>query len=145
MSTNNEQRYVQLMKVASQKIADLQAEIERLKQKEREPIAIVGMGCRLGPADNPEEFWDLLANGVDAIREAPKGHHAYLDPYYDPESSLPGKIYINRAAFLNQSPADFDASFFGISPQEAASLDPQHRLLMEVAWEALERASLVPE
>ncbi|WP_424098349.1 alpha/beta fold hydrolase [Moorena producens] len=145
MSEKNEQRYVQLMKVASQKIANLQAEIERLKQKEREPIAIVGMGCRLGSADNPEQFWDLLVNGVDDMREAPEGHHSYLDPYYDPEPGKPGKIYINRAAFLNQSPADFDANFFGISADEAASLDPQHRLVMEVAWEALENSSLVPE
>ncbi|ARV59086.1 type I polyketide synthase [Nostocales cyanobacterium HT-58-2] len=145
MSDNNEQRYVQLMKVASQKIASLQAEIEQLKQKEHEPIAIIGMGCRLGHADNPEQYWDILSNGVDAIREAPEGHHSYLDPYYDPEPGLPGKVYIRRAAFLNQSPADFDASFFGISPREAASLDPQHRLVMEVAWEALEGAGLVPE
>ncbi|AFZ28189.1 polyketide synthase family protein [Cylindrospermum stagnale PCC 7417] len=145
MSDNNEQRYIQLMKVASQKMADLQAEIERLKKKENEPIAIIGMSCRLAQADNPEAFWDLLSNGVDAIREAPKGHHSYLDPYYDPEPGLPGKVYIRRAGFLNQSPADFDASFFGISPREAASLDPQHRLVMEVAWEALESAGLVPE
>ncbi|MEG4811618.1 beta-ketoacyl synthase N-terminal-like domain-containing protein [Microcoleus sp. F8-D3] len=145
MSENNEQRYIQLMKVASQKIADLQSEIERLKQKEREPIAIVGMSCRLAQADNPEAFWDLLSNGVDAIREAPKGHHSYLDPYYDPDPDMPGKVYIRRAGFLNQSPADFDASFFGISPREAASLDPQQRLVMEVAWEALEGAGLVPE
>jgi malonyl CoA-acyl carrier protein transacylase len=145
MSENNEQRYVQLMKVASQKIADLQSEIERLKQKEREPIAIVGMSCRLAEADNPEAFWDLLANGVDAIREAPKGHHSYLDPYYDPDPDVPGKVYIRRAGFLNQSPTDFDASFFGISAREAASLDPQHRLVMEVAWEALENAGFVPE
>ncbi|MDQ2100538.1 MAG: beta-ketoacyl synthase N-terminal-like domain-containing protein [Tychonema bourrellyi B0820] len=145
MSESNEQRYVQLMKVASQKIADLQAEVERLKQKEREPIAIVGMSCRLAEADNPEAFWELLSNGVDAIREAPKGHHSYLDPYYDPDPDVPGKVYMRRAGFLNQSPTDFDASFFGISAREAASLDPQHRLVMEVAWEALENAGFVPE
>jgi acyl transferase domain-containing protein/acyl carrier protein len=144
MGENNEQRYVQLMKIASQKIANLQAELDKFKQQEHEPIAIIGLSCRLPKSETPEAYWHLLSNGLSGIQDGSK-HHSYLDQYYDPEPGIVGKVYTRRAGYLDQSPAEFDASFFGISPREASSLDPQQRLIMEVAWEALERSGIVPE
>ncbi|WP_437562309.1 SDR family NAD(P)-dependent oxidoreductase [Sorangium sp. So ce542] len=112
--------------------------------REREPIAIVGLGCRLpGGVADAEGFWQLLADGVDAVGPIPKERWD-ADAYYDPDPDAPGKTYAREGAFLATSPDLFDARFFGISPREAANLDPQHRLLMEVIWEAFEHAGLVP-
>ncbi|HEX2909582.1 MAG TPA: SDR family NAD(P)-dependent oxidoreductase [Chloroflexia bacterium] len=106
-----------------------------------EPIAIVGMACRFpGGANSPEEFWQLLVNRVDAVKEVP-GDRWDMDAYYDPNPETPGKSATREAAFLDRVDL-FDAGFFGIAPREAASMDPQQRLLLEVAWEALENAGL---
>lgn len=142
--TNTEQRYAELIAKAAEKITSLKAELEDLKQRDHEPIAIIGMGCRFPLADDLEAYWTLLANGTDAIQEPPI-FHTYLDQLYDLNPDAVGKVYANRAGFLQQSPAAFDAEFFGISSVEAASMDPQHRLLLEVTWEALENAGIVPE
>ncbi|WP_437947156.1 SDR family NAD(P)-dependent oxidoreductase [Sorangium sp. So ce296] len=112
--------------------------------REREPIAIVGLGCRLpGGVADAEGFWQLLADGVDAVGPIPEERWD-ADAYYDPDPDAPGKTYAREGAFLSTSPDLFDARFFGISPREAANIDPQHRLLMEVIWEAFEHAGLVP-
>ncbi|WP_437320287.1 SDR family NAD(P)-dependent oxidoreductase [Sorangium sp. So ce385] len=112
--------------------------------REREPIAIVGLGCRLpGGVADAEGFWRLLADGIDAVRPIPKERWD-ADAVYDPDPEAPGKTYAREGAFLSTSPDLFDARFFGISPREAANIDPQHRLLMEVIWEAFEHAGLVP-
>jgi acyl transferase domain-containing protein len=104
-----------------------------------EPIAIVGMGCRFpGGANNPELFWELLVNGRDAITPIPADRWP-VDDYYDPDPAAPGKINSRYGAFLDQVD-QFDAAFFGISPREAVRMDPQQRLFLEVAWEALEDA-----
>ena len=101
------------------------------------PIAVIGIGCRFpGDANSPEAFWQLLANGVDAIRPIPPDRWN-LDAYYDPAAGMPGKTNLGRGGFVEQID-QFDAGFFGISPREAAHLDPQQRLLLEVAWEAME-------
>ncbi|NEO84955.1 MAG: acyltransferase domain-containing protein [Spirulina sp. SIO3F2] len=111
---------------------------------QREPIAIVGMGCRFpGGANNPEQFWQLLINGVDAITEVPPTRWSQAK-FYNPDSAEPGKTYSRWGGFINQI-EEFDARFFKISSREAACIDPQHRLLLEVAWEALENAGQVPE
>ena len=108
-----------------------------------EPIAIVGMGCRFpGNASSPEAFWELLRDGVDAIRELPPDRWN-LEQYYDPEPGTAGKTYARHGGYLDGIDK-FDAAFFGISPREAASMDPQHRLLLEVCWEALEHAAIAP-
>ncbi|MES2203581.1 MAG: beta-ketoacyl synthase N-terminal-like domain-containing protein, partial [Pseudomonadota bacterium] len=100
---NNENRYAELVAKAAEKIASMRIEIENLKQHDHEPIAIIGMGCRFPLADNPEKYWELLANGVDAMQDAPE-HHAYLNAFYDPNPEALGKIYTRRAGFLQQPP-----------------------------------------
>ena len=108
-----------------------------------EPIAIIGVGCRFPGANDPTAFWQLLRNGVDAIREVPADRfdqHAF----YDADPAVPGKMNTRWGGFLEQVD-QFDANFFGISPREALRMDPQQRLLLEVTWEALQDAGQVPE
>ena len=99
--------------------------------------AIVGIGCRFpGHANSPEQFWRLLCDGIEAVSEIP-AERFDIDRYYDPDPSRPGKLYIRRGGFADYADR-FDAGFFGISPREAQQMDPQQRMLLEVAWEALE-------
>ncbi|GGO95489.1 type I polyketide synthase [Wenjunlia tyrosinilytica] len=121
---------------------------DRLKnarpQPLNEPIAIVGLGCRLpGGADAPESFWRVLRGGVDTTSEFPpeRGDASAL---YDPDPDAPGKAYVMRGGFLGRVDR-FEPSVFGISPREALGMDPQQRILLEVAWEALERAGYAPD
>lgn len=107
-----------------------------------EPIAVVGMACRFPGGSTPEAFWEFLASGGDAIREIP-AERWDVDAYYDANPDAKGKMYTRSGAFI----PDFDhfaAAFFGISPREAQFLDPQQRQLLEVHWEALENAGIVP-
>jgi acyl transferase domain-containing protein len=120
---------------------ELKAQLERAQPSHLEPIAVIGMGCRFpGGASSPETFWRLLRDGVDASREVP-AERWDTGAYFDPDPAAAGKMYTSRGGFLDRVDA-FDPEFFGISPREARSLDPQHRLLLEVGWEALEHAGL---
>lgn len=111
---------------------------------EHEPIAIIGLGCRFpGGAEDPETFWAILRDGVDAITEVPPERWS-LDAWFDPNPDAPGKMYTKYGGFV-KGVDRFDAAFFGIAPREAISLDPQHRLLLEVSWEALEHAGIAPD
>lgn len=103
-----------------------------------ESVAIIGMGCRFPGAPNPRAFWQFMCSGGDAITEVPASRYD-IDAFYDPRPAIPGKVMSRYGGFLEQVD-HFDAAFFGISPREAAKIDPQHRLLMEVAWEAMEDA-----
>jgi len=122
---------------------ELRANTQRTTQSinNKEPIAIIGMGCRFpGGANNPEAFWELLRNGVDAIKEVPS-ERWNVDDYYDEDPEKPGKIYTRFGGFIDQVD-EFDSKFFGITPNEADYIDPQQRLLLEVAWEAIENAGI---
>jgi acyl transferase domain-containing protein/thioesterase domain-containing protein/aryl carrier-like protein len=108
-----------------------------------EPIAIVGLGCRFPGADGPEAFWTLLVEGRDAVADVPADRWDN-DAYYDPTPGAKGKMYTRKGGFLERVDL-FDAGFFGVSPREAARMDPQQRLVLEVAWEALEDANIAPD
>lgn len=107
-----------------------------------EPIAIIGVGCRFPGASTPEALWQLLDAGGNAVREVPPSRWD-IGAYYDPEPGTPGKTYTRWGGFVDDVDR-FDPHFFGIVPREAVSMDPQHRLLLEVSWEALEHAGQVP-
>ena len=124
-------------------VTELQTKLEAADRSQIEPIAVVGMGCRFpGGCTNLEQFWQLLRDGRDGITEVPADRWD-VAKYYDQDCDAPGKMYTCLGGFLHEVAA-FDARFFGISPREAISMDPQHRLLLEVAWETLEHAGHAP-
>ncbi|GAC1343814.1 MAG: type I polyketide synthase [Ktedonobacteraceae bacterium] len=112
------------------------------RESDSEPIAIVGIGCRFPGAKDPEAFWQLLHDGIDAITEVPADRWD-INAFYDPNPGTPGKMSTRWGGFLEHVD-QFDPHFFGISPREAARIDPQQRLLLEVTWEALEDAGYAP-
>ncbi|HUU58401.1 MAG TPA: beta-ketoacyl synthase N-terminal-like domain-containing protein, partial [Phycisphaerae bacterium] len=131
------------MKKAIVEIRALRGRLAEAERRSTEPIAIVGCALRFPGAADVDAYWSLLSGGVDAIREIPRDRWD-VDAFYDPDPDAPGKMYTRSGGFLPEIDR-FDARFFGISPREAASMDPQHRLLLEVAWEALEDAGISAE
>lgn len=101
-----------------------------------DPVVVVGMACRFPGADNIDEFWDLLANGVDAISEVPDDRWNN-DDFYDSRPAVPGKVNTRWAGFLEEID-QFDPALFGVSTYEAPELDPQQRLLLETSWRLIE-------
>ncbi|MBN1489436.1 MAG: polyketide synthase dehydratase domain-containing protein, partial [Phycisphaerae bacterium] len=127
---------------AAAKASDSLHERRMVCPAEHEPIAIIGIGCRLpGGVNDAGSFWRLLRDGRDAITKIPSDRWS-IDAFYDPATGVPGKSISCYGGFIHNV-GDFDADFFGISPREAARMDPQQRLLLEVAWEAIEDAGQV--
>lgn len=119
-------------------IRELRQALQDSESERTEPIAIVGMACRMPGAEDAAEFWELMRSGTDAVSEVPSSRWD-VDAFYDPNVGVSGKSYTRQGAFLD-GVDQFDAPFFGISPREAANMDPQQRLFLEVGWEALENA-----
>ena len=132
MSEISDQRLLLALKQARTKL-------EALQREKTEPIAIIGMDCRFpGGANNPDAYWQLLANGLDVIAPIPSERWD-VEAYYDPDPEMPGKMYAREGGFLSEVDT-FDAAFFGIAPREADCMDPQQRVLLEVSYSALENA-----
>lgn len=120
----------------------LKPNLNKMTSPEPIPIAIVGMGCRYpAGANSPEELWNVVAEGRSGWTEVPLDRFNH-EAFYHPEPEIPGTINQKGGHFIDQDISAFDAGFFGIAQQEAETLDPQQRVVLETSWEAIENAGI---
>ena len=117
--------------------------LEPAEKQKRGSIAIIGIGCRYPKASDAASLWRILRNGESTVGEIPEERFGPIDNFFDDRPATPGRLMSRYGGFLKDIER-FDANFFGISPLEARQMDPQQRVLLEVAWEALEDAGIPP-